>query len=110
LTHGELAFQQVGWTGNRLVVFDLATLGARARFFDIANVLADLVDLTHRDEDDLFGIFLGRKPTRRDRRELLLTRASIGFAGLPWRVERGEGAKALAGLTADLAVLRSLER
>lgn len=105
LTHGELAFQQVGRTGGRLVFFDLATLGDRARFFDIANVITDLATLTEREENDLFGTYLGRAPTAHDRRELLLTRASIGFAGLPWRTERGSGANALARLTAELGEL-----
>lgn len=105
LTHGELAFQQMGWAGDRLVFFDLATLGGRARFFDIANVMADLVGLTNRGENELFGVYLGREPTDRDWHEFLLTRASIGFAGLPWRIERGQGVRAIARLTADLRVL-----
>jgi len=44
LTHGELAAQQVGRTQDgRLVMFDLATVGERARFADVANVLQVLV-------------------------------------------------------------------
>lgn len=59
LTHGELAAQQVGRTRDgRLVMFDLATVGERPRFADLANVLQLLVRLSGGDERSVLSRYL----------------------------------------------------
>ena len=60
LTHGELAAQQVGRTEDgRLVVFDLATVGMRPRFADLANLLQALGRLEDGDEQSVLRRYLG---------------------------------------------------
>ena len=63
LNHGELYFQHVGWSvggGRRaLVPVDLATMGVRPRFGDIANVLGPLAAEAGRRELDVFADYLG---------------------------------------------------
>ncbi len=45
VTHGEMYFQQVGRAGTGpLVIFDLATVGLRPRFFDICSLTRGLTD------------------------------------------------------------------
>lgn len=102
LTHGELAAQQVGRTEDgRLVVLDLATVGRRARFADIANLLTTLAQLSGRSETSVFGTYLGHLsqdggPSRVDEgaeAELRLTRFVQGMEALPWRLGLGRPAE-----------------
>jgi hypothetical protein len=94
LTHGELAAQQLGRTEDGiLVMLDLATVGRRPRFADIANLLATLAHLAGEDERSLFGDYLGyltagTGPTLDDRSwsELQLTRFVQAVEALPWHV------------------------
>jgi hypothetical protein len=64
LSHGELYFQQVGWSdrdGMRtLVMFDLATLAHRPRLSDIGNILPLLARESGERELTLFETYLGR--------------------------------------------------
>jgi hypothetical protein len=106
LSHGELYFQQVGWSDRdgtrKLVMFDLATLARRPRFSDIANILPLLARESGERELELFETYLealrqftGLRPSvRQDARELRLTRVVGVCAALPWlmgAVEQGEG-------------------
>lgn len=96
LNHGELAFQQVGWSGaggeHRLVFFDLETMAVLPRFTDVAAVLRPLAMLTGRDERELFSRYLDalRQLTgdvldeSQAWTELLLVRVSALFQSLPW--------------------------
>jgi hypothetical protein len=106
LSHGELYFQQVGWSDRdgtrKLVMFDLATLARRPRFSDIANILPLLARESGERELNLFETYLeslrqftGLRPSVRQAvRELRLTRVAGVCATLPWlleAVEQGEG-------------------
>ena len=106
LSHGELYFQQVGWSdrdGTRtLVMFDLATLAHRPRLSDIANILPLLARESGERELTLFETYLeslrqftGLRPSVNQAvRELRLTRVAGVCAALPWlteAVEQGEG-------------------
>jgi hypothetical protein len=106
LNHGELYFQQVGWSDRngtrKLVMFDLATLAHRPRFSDIANILPLLARESGERELNLFETYLeslrqftGLRPSVRQAvRELRLTRVAGVCAALPWlteAVEQGEG-------------------
>lgn len=95
LNHGELFFQQVGWTGGpdrRLVLFDLETTAVLPYLSDIASVLTGLGLLTGRSEQDLLVTYLDRLadhggPRRSVAdawRDLLLTRAVRDVHALPW--------------------------
>ncbi len=95
LTHGELAAQQVGRTEDgRLVLFDLATVGSRARLADIANLLETLVQVSGQDEQTVLGHYLhhlssasgSTGPTDQWWAELRLTRFVQELEALPWRV------------------------
>lgn len=58
LTHGEFALQQAGWSAHgELVIFDLATLGTRPRFADLAFLAEVAADGCH-SELELIGIYL----------------------------------------------------
>ncbi|GAA1843584.1 hypothetical protein ACFFOM_04080 [Microlunatus capsulatus] len=102
LTHGELAVQQVGRTEDgMLVVLDLATLAERARFADIANLLA-APGLTAAPTDRaLFVAYLGHlagpgrvpSPVEDAWTELQLTRFVQGVEALPWHVGPGRDAE-----------------
>nr|WP_269091173.1 phosphotransferase [Actinopolymorpha cephalotaxi] len=99
LNHGELGFQQVGWSGagdaRTLVVFDLETMAIRPRFTDIATVLGSLAALTGLSEPDLFAEYLGalREFTgqhldeARAWAELRTVRVVVAFESLPWLAE-----------------------
>jgi hypothetical protein len=106
LSHGELYFQQVGWSdrnGTRtLVLFDLATLARTPRFSDIAGILPLLAQESGEPELELFEIYLDslrqfsgqRQPVRQAVRELRLIRTADLCAALPWlleAVEQGAG-------------------
>jgi hypothetical protein len=106
LSHGELYFQQVGWSdrdGTRtLVMFDLATLARRPRFTDIASILPLLARESEEQELKLFETYLEtlrqftglRSSVGHAARELRLTRVAGACAALPWlmaAVEQGEG-------------------
>lgn len=106
LSHGELYFQQVGWSdrdgARRLVLFDLATLDRRPRFTDIAGILPLLAQESGERELELFEIYLeslrqltGLRPSiHQAARELRLTRVAGVCEALPWlvgAVEHGEG-------------------
>lgn len=95
LNHGELFFQQVGWTGGperRLVLIDLETVAVLPCFSDVASVLGGLRLLTGRSEQDLFATYLDRlpghggprPPAAEAWRDLLLTRAVRDVQTLPW--------------------------
>lgn len=95
LTHGEMYFQQVGRSGGgALVLFDLATLGVRPRFFDLCNVVSALAGSTGIDERSLLGQYLDAMdalgfhvPTVDGAyRELRLLRISSSYQDLPWLV------------------------
>jgi hypothetical protein len=106
LRHGELYFQQVGWSDRnstgRLVMFDLATLARGPRFSDIASILPLLAQESGEPELNLFETYLGslrqftglRPPLRQAVRELRLMRVADVCSALPWlieAVEQGEG-------------------
>ncbi len=103
LTHGELAAQQLGRTRDgTLVVFDLATVGLRARFADIANLLPTLTKLSGRDERSLFEDYLGHLAEGHEALlgeqvwpELRLTRFTQAMEALPWHLGVDEGEPAL---------------
>jgi hypothetical protein len=93
LTHGELAFQQLGRTQfGRVVVFDLETMAVRPRFTDVAGILGELQAATGRDERDLFGHYLARYAALTGAtlnlesgwRELLYVRVVSSIQALPW--------------------------
>jgi hypothetical protein len=98
LNHGEFYFQQVGWasrgSGEELVVFDLATLALRPRFWDVAGILPLLVEQTGQPEAALFGLYLDAladfgKPVHLPSgalREVKLTRVTGTCWSLPWLV------------------------
>jgi hypothetical protein len=102
LSHGELYFQQVGWSdrnGSRtLVLFDLATLAHRPRFSDIGNILPLLARESGEQELTLFETYLkalrpftGRPLSiRQATRELRLTRVAGVCEALPWLIEAVE--------------------
>jgi hypothetical protein len=94
LTHGELAAQQVGRTQDgRLVMFDLATVGERARFADLANVLQVLVRLSGQDERSVLSQYLRHLGAaggplcslEQAWAELRITRFVEELEALPWR-------------------------
>jgi hypothetical protein len=96
LSHGELYFQQIGWSirdeGEELVLIDLATMALRPLFTDVASVLPLLVQQTGRSETELFGVYLdalGRfgattDPSSDPMRELRLVRVTSICWALPW--------------------------
>jgi hypothetical protein len=96
LNHGELYFQQVGWSRTdghrRLVMFDLETMATLPRFTDIANVLAELSAQTGRDQRELFATYLTvlRELTgvsldeHQAWKDLQLIRTLTSFQSLPW--------------------------
>lgn len=99
LTHGELAPQQLGRTEEgTLVMLDLATVGRRPRFTDLANLLATLAQLAGTDEQTVLGHYLAHL-ARESRAaapvleqagaELQLTRFVRGVEALPWRLSLG---------------------
>ena len=128
LNHGEFSYQQVGWaqrgSTNVLVMFDLATMAHRPRYFDIANILQSLAQESGSQEMDLFDFYLRSldrfggivKQSGRDAlHELRLTRACGNIQALPWLVHAAPDTtgfdlgNVLAGtvrtLTSDLAAL-----
>ena len=95
LTHGELSFQQVGRRSDgTLVVFDLATVAVRPRFFDIAGILTTLAERTGVAERALLADHLraleanGAEAPQIDDAltELRVVRANRAFESLPWLV------------------------
>ena len=93
LTHGELAPQHLGRTEDgALIMFDLATVGRRPRFADIANLLATLAHLAGKDEKSILGDYLtylargSRAPTLDEQTwaELQLARFVQAVEALPW--------------------------
>lgn len=95
LNHGELAFQQVGWTAppaSELVMFDLETMALLPRYVDIASVLAPLAARTGRSERELFDRYLrsfaqhaGGVPGRDTAwNSMLVVRIVRTFEALPW--------------------------
>ncbi len=95
LTHGELAAQQVGRTQDgRLVLFDWATVGERARLADFANVLQLLASLSGQDGHSLLSQYLRHLSAaggticslERAWAELRLTRFVGELEALPWRI------------------------
>lgn len=59
VTHGEMYFQQVGRAGNGpLVIFDLATVGVRPRFFDLCSLVRGLVRYAADDEAAVLAAYL----------------------------------------------------
>jgi hypothetical protein len=99
LNHGELYFQQVGWSVadgmRRLVMFDLETMGLRPRFHDIATVLAGTATYAGREQRALFASYLDALASltgvmideTQAWNEMRLVRTVIGYQGLPWRIE-----------------------
>jgi Ser/Thr protein kinase RdoA (MazF antagonist) len=73
-------------------MFDLDTMGRRARFTDVATILTGLADLTGQNERELFGRYLAELAQLTGLRydeneawpELRLTRAVRTFQALPW--------------------------
>lgn len=105
-THGELYFQQVGVRSepfSEVVLFDLATLQLRPRFFDIAGVLTPLADAAGISDRAAFATYLDAlRPqpaglTADDAwRELHTVRFVSTCWSLPWRLRSQEdGANAL---------------
>jgi hypothetical protein len=96
LNHGELYFQQVGWSGaggqRRLVLFDLETMALLPRFTDIAAILRPLAIQTGCDERELFFRYLDalRQLTEyaldenQAWTEMLSVRVTAAFQSLPW--------------------------
>lgn len=99
LNHGELYFQQVGWSaadsGRRLVMFDMETVALLPRFTDIAGVLNGLSAQTGREERELFAVYLHalRRHTGimldefQARTDMRLVRIMRSFQSLPWLTE-----------------------
>jgi len=100
LTHGELAPQQIGRTeGDRLVMFDLATVGERPRFADLATLLPVLSRLAGEDTLSILNRYLRQLAeggqtctTERAWAELRLTRFVQGVEALPWQIDLNETA------------------
>ena len=100
LNHGELYFQQVGWsqTGRhrRLVMFDLQTMARLPRFTDIANVLAGLAAQTGRKQRELFATYLAtlrelagvRLDEDQAWKDMQLVRTLTSYQSLPWLTQR----------------------
>ena len=119
LTHGELAAQQVGRTRDgRLVVFDLATVGERPRFADLANVLQLLVRLSGVDERSVLSQYLRhlsavggpRCSVEQALGELRLTRFVQELEALPWRTSLNDPAdlhQHVVTIAADYLIVRS---
>lgn len=97
LTHGEFSFQQSGWRRegrlDQLVIFDLATMGPRPRFSDIASILPAMARGTGRSEVELQGRYLevlahltgSRLDNREDAwRELCVLRVNGQVNALHW--------------------------
>lgn len=120
LNHGELYFQQVGWStaggGRRLVMFDLETMALLPRFTDVAGILHGLSHRTGRDERELFSSYLqylnqltGAALDEVEAwHELLLVRVVRTFQSLPWLIQDGGQQKqfeAISGLNRDLGIL-----
>lgn len=128
LNHGELYFQQVGWSRTRqperLVMFDLGTMALLPRFSDVANVLAPLAARAGREQRELFAIYLTELcdltgvgiAESEAWEELRLVRAVASCQSLPWltasqeRPEiRGILATTLQTLHDDLKALGPLD-
>ena len=64
LTHGEFSFQQCGWSSRdgraTLVLFDLATVGLRPRFADLASILKPSAQALNTSEERVLGWYLDR--------------------------------------------------
>jgi hypothetical protein len=111
LNHGELYLQQVGWSGGRLVMFDLETMGMRPRLTDIATTVAGLAAYAGRDERDLFAGYLqavrhltGTAVDEAEAwNEVLLVRTVDAFQALPWRLEN-VGHPDIGGPPAEIAI------
>lgn len=99
LTHGEFSYQQVGWAQRGktrvLVVFDLATMAHRPRFFDIASLLPSLAKGSARRETEVLDIYLRslrrfgsvvQESEREVLHEVRLTRTYTAIQSLPWLV------------------------
>ena len=128
LSHGELYFQQVGRRERgRLVVFDLATVGRRPRFWDVAGVVAPIASGLAEPEATTFDryldvlVALGATGPDADADEAFLEmrwlRALRSFQALPWVVgsrddpELGVDLDVHVGiLERDLADLGAIER
>ena len=121
LTHGELAAQQVGHTPDgQLVVFDWATVGHRARFADVANIVQVLEQLSEEDERTVLSRYLGHLraaggvPCSLEQAwaELRLTRFVQELEALPWRTslnDRGDLQRHVETIAGDYpSVLRQL--
>ena len=118
LTHGEMYFQHVGRRRRDhgpLVLLDLATLGLRPRFTDVAGVVGALSRRTGDDEPTLFGRYrreladLGVDVPAIDEAmpELRMVRANGAFAALPWLVDAQDHPDVGPALLADrVTVLR----
>ncbi|WP_157973745.1 phosphotransferase [Desertihabitans aurantiacus] len=118
LTHGELAPQQLGRTEDgTLVLLDLATLGRRARFADIANLLPTLAELSGRDERLIFADYLrflaDGSALALDEQlwdELRLTRFVQAVEALPWHLSLGDDTeldRRLRTIASDVAAVRA---
>lgn len=93
VTHGEMYFQQVGRAGSGpLVIFDLATVGVRPRFADLASVFRGLA-ARGREEHHLMTLYLEALDNNRDIEpsavqeaidELRRLRILGAFQSLPW--------------------------
>lgn len=116
VTHGEMYFQQVGRarTGP-LVIFDLATVGLRPRFFDLCSLMRGLVD-RGGDEVALFGCYLNAvqaaggttalTPTE-GIEELRRLRILGAFHSLPWLTRSVDDPDlGITALTDNINILR----
>lgn len=99
LNHGEMYFQQVGWSRRglqRLVMFDLETMARLPRFTDIGNVLEALAAQTGREQRELFATYLAALQrltgVALDEDQawngMQLVRALTSYQSLPWLAER----------------------
>ena len=117
LNHGEMYFQQIGWSAGqrRLVLFDLESLALRPIFTDIAGMLAGLAALTGRSERELFATYLAMLPgsawpESEAWETMRMVRVVRSFQSLPWLANNPQiGDRSVRTLADDLVALDLLD-
>ncbi len=112
LTHGELYFQQVGITERTgsVALFDLATVGVRARLTDVASILKPLAERAGMSELTLFRRYLAELQAGDgtagsiEWTELQTLRVVTSLWSLPWRISSRHDAH-IPGAMRDLTPL-----
>ena len=92
VNHNQFYFQQTGWAGRKLVIFDMETMCVRPRFVDLATILYPLSRYTGRTQEDLLTVYLDHHRTLNGHpfnlagalRELRVLRVVEMCSSLPW--------------------------